>query len=230
MLFISRYIVEPQSGVPWVRYAAAKYGVVDTDDDSETVISLGELARCCCSYGLEIKGVQTLGLGSVSEIHSAEPYQPDDSVTVAQAKLSTLYNVRVTCWKDWITSLSFDADTIIAAPVTIKLSDFGTKLADYFLSKLSYNTRHTVTLVFDDSLSFDVNSFSVYGGYLGVDGIGIVYDVRGLTKERELYTIYFLLYATAPEGVNMFDSIIDHEDRRKDMISKMEEAAKVLKR
>lgn len=224
MLFLSRLVhvggVQDSDG-----NTQPAYGVVDTDDGIESIVDYSDLCDIIRDFGFDIKGVYTKTINiNVCETHLfldyAVPYQPLNDVTQLQAKTSMLTKVRITTWRDMITNIKFDEDAC-SCRASIRLSDFGNKVADYVFNNTMPVRKHAVTLVLDNRLDFTKWSFSSgLRGYPGVEVQGVVYDIRELSDDKAAI-IYKRLYQ---DKISIFDirkSLIDSNLRYIGMMRKL---------
>ena len=197
MLYISR------------RVDKTTWGVVDTDDDVETIVDGNEISRLVNSQCVTIHGVRPTVASSVS----IEVYQPAETLTRLQVKTRTLQQVDIKVYKNMITSIRFNKDKIQNSP-RIRLSDFGTELAGYVLSENKYCGHYKkLVLVFDDKLTYKPNTFKrlQFGTPLvGVHGMGLVYDLKELS-DFHARQVYDMLMAESQSGA--FTSICDNQER-----------------
>lgn len=210
MLFLSR------------RVGLNTYGVVDTDDNVETVVSYKDLASCIIERGLKIAGVAVLADRSSAAL-SVAPYQLQDSITPFQVKTSLAYHVDIITYGTIITGIRIHSSEIVA-PVRLRLSDYGDSCAAYIFRGLNSCSRlHKLTLVIDDKLSLADETFYIgsidAGSSLGLRGIGVVFDMREVTDTKIVGNIYGALYNHDPFDVS--NSIIDGKERKNAIVSRL---------
>lgn len=208
MLYVSRY-VHPKG-----------YGVVDTDDDVEEIVPRDDLYLACCTLGMRIEGVFTeeddTGFRYISY---AGVFQPKETQTQLQLKTKLLKHVDVLTYKSMITHFRWQCDEI-SEPVTIRLSDFGTVLADYSLTSVAPANRHVVTFVFDDKISLGGNNFCLCTDSslsIGVNGIGVKLDLHEVTNDLLARQIYIASFGYKADEAR--ESIIDNPDRQESILS-----------
>lgn len=207
MLYISRY-VHPQG-----------YGVVDTDDDTEEVVTREDIYLVCCALGIKVRGVilETDDTG-FTYVAYAGVYQPAETQTQLQIKTRLLRHVEVLVYKSMITHIRWSPNDI-KEPVTIRLSDFGTTLADYCLTSIAPAGCHKVTLIIDDKIQFSekgcffATDMSVD---IGVRGLGVVLDLREMTNDAVVRQLYKIMYDG--DFARLFDSLLDTPERMERMI------------
>lgn len=198
MLYISRIY----GGVG--RYGSKpEYGVVDSDDGVETVVSFDDLRRICVDTGLQVLGVHKylrhVGAGTCVEkgnmivsIGSIVPYQPPETMTIHQNKLLAMYGIRLSTYKDLITCIETtrkDADSVIA--FRLRLSQFGSRCADHILGYQTINSvMYELTLVLDDNCPFTDTTFFEAPVKLEESGGGIKFDVCECTDSDKIFKLY----------------------------------------
>lgn len=148
MLYLSRYVY-PDS-----------FGVVDTDDGVESIVSRDDLDEICCTWLVPIEGIKIYWDSFMRYITSIVTYQPSETMSQLQIKTKVLKGIEVHSMGDMITNVLWDKDSIIT-PVRIRLSDFGSSCADCILSGNRHSRLHQVTLVLDDKLSFGGKVFKL---------------------------------------------------------------------
>ena len=163
MLYISR------------RIGSELFGVVDTDDDTEEVVSTAKLEDCVKRNGLVIEGVERFQ----DFRHRARilPQQFADTLSRQQIKARMVYGVDITVYNGAITSILWDE---LKAPATLRLSDFGSELGDCILYCHENYSTPKLTLVFDDgikSLSYMSLRVETWHPTSMVKPTGVVIDV-----------------------------------------------------
>ena len=203
MLYVSRYA------------GLSSFGVVDTDDGIEQVATARDIAEALWASHLEIAGC------SVEHL-PAKPYQLPETKTQLQIKTKILRYVDVVTYKSMITNIRMDSKRI-KHPVEIRVSDFGTELAEFIFRGNLSSDLHKLTLVFDDrvkpvmpwSLAPLVNVIPINGS----DRIGVVLDFHEVTDEALLKSLYKSL-RTPVENVRqltsqeLVDSVLDNIERK----------------
>lgn len=203
MLFISR------------RVSSTRYGVVDTDDDSEEFVEFSELNTACCELGIEILGVDVYRADTCG-IADIMPYQLPEKQSLAQLKMAMLFHVDIIVYKDVVVGIRWRQGEI-TSPVDIRVSDFGSSCAEYVLIDAEFCNEHVVTIILDDKVDFSAKSFQVYKPFFaGIEGAGAVFDLRAVSSDEKAYSIYRGIYA-CPKGVDPFNSIIDKPERMEKM-------------
>lgn len=206
MLFVSRHI------------GISGYGVVDTDDGSEEVVTSSEAAYYTEVLGLDIKGVARR---HDSNAVSLEPYQSVETMTPLQVKTNLINHVDVRTFGSAITLLTFREEEI-TSPVTVRLSDFGDTLEDCILSENKCSGSYKIILIIDDgikSLTEQSLRMGMYGwgaelGGLGEDGLGVVIDIRELSDDDLAFKVYEQVYAYGDAPI---DEMKDSDERKERM-------------
>lgn len=126
------------------------YGVVDTDDDSETFITWNELTHITDDMHIEIVGFAKYKSG---EIRHAIPYQDPRYCSKQQAKTKTLLGVDIHVWRNEVTAIIIDK-AVTVEDVRIRLSDFGSKVSDslYLDWSIIGETPRRVIIELDDKI------------------------------------------------------------------------------
>lgn len=189
VLYISRYVG---------RYS---YGVVDTDDDSESVVSVDVLERAVVKSKLNIEGVVLSDRHSSGDrrIDSIRPYQMPEYATQLTIKTQTLQGVEVVLWKDAIASISRKP---WCNQTSIRLSDYCTNCHERIFTLLPRNATNWLRIILDDKIQIMDKTFSK--GNYSFNDVKVSFDVKEVTDKRLLYRIYTSV------GVDDIDhSIID---------------------
>lgn len=190
------------------------YGVVDTDDWHETVVTMKQLEYCIFSFHLDIKGVVLSG--NKADILDAVPYMGQPP-TRKQTKLKLLSGVEIYTFGRIITRISYKYFPDVGVP-RIRLSDYGDECAD-FLIHVEEGHEHAVTLVLDDKLKFSPYTFRMPKTTIGLllgGGPGVGYDVRELRNEEKVKAIYASVLAYYGSVKYIFD-----DEERRDRVYKL---------
>lgn len=211
MLYVSRYI------------GLDRFAVYDTDDDTEEVCWASDLDGVVGGL-VKIEGVTVDWRDYtnmdvpyyVSYISSLETYQPESSLSSLQLKTRLLCGVDIITFKEYITGITVHPERI-KHPCSIRLSDFGSCVADCVLRMNIHNFLsgyHVTTLILDDKLDFERYAFIIpLSDNTGVHGFGIKYDIREMTDFRKVRTVYeFFSRLTEEEKEG---SIIDIPSRKR---------------
>ena len=133
--------------------ASILYGVVDTDDGKEQLITQRDLAYSACMLNMSIAGT-ALGrdkdTGKKTLLRAA-PYQLDSTRSAKQKKLVSLYGVDLVMYNGAVVGINYDG-TKISRPVTINMAQFSNMLGDYLLIANFPCERHVLTIVRDDTV------------------------------------------------------------------------------
>lgn len=167
MLYISRFLGEDA------------YGVVDTDDDIEQVVSWQELSEAVEDYGLNINGCV---LANVKEtvLMSCSPYQLSKYCTKAQAKLKTLSGIDLRVWHDEITAIMVDPN-FSEQDIKIRLSDYGKRISgNAVIGGMVFSVNCGPMLVLDDKVE-------IYGDSLEIFASGIRWNLCELSDSKFIY-------------------------------------------
>lgn len=165
MLYISRFV------------GYDHYGVVDTDDGIETIVSLSELRDIVCVQRIGICGV--ISDGSALRENMVFIYQPQHTRSKLQIKTRVLKGIDIKVFGTMITSITLDEvsnDNI----VDIRLSDFGDACADFVLTRNTPNAGYRLNLILDDKVRYSPFAFCrrYYTSFANRGGIGVVFDMR----------------------------------------------------
>lgn len=203
MLFVSRYIGKTQ------------YGVVDTDDWKEEVVSYEQIQDACVNHRLEIMGteVSTSNFENYFYLFVVDifPYQPPELISHLQTKTRVLKHVDVTAYNFMITSVFIDAESI-TSPKYIRLSDYGVFCADCFLENNRGSREHKVTLVLDDRIEVSELAFHFrrQNEFQGIGRIGVKVDISEVTNKETLRRVFSSFNGSIIEA-NRY--IVDRHDR-----------------
>lgn len=200
MLYISRFV------------GLRGYGVVDTDDGVEEILSRQQLEEAVIKYGIEIKGVITKSRNWEHWIAKVEVYQPPESVIKQQAKSKVLLGVDVKVFDDRITAIEWTASPNDKERV-VRLSDYGTHVGAKVLNRMSvvYNKHTTaksfLTIILDDKLTCDNKAF------MNASSTDVKFDLREVTENRIAFIFYNNYITQYTTDADMTDHIIDVPDR-----------------
>ena len=205
MLYVSRYI------------RSDSYGIVDTDDDVEEVVTQTELLNLVTDYGMKFAGVSTytaeFPFGTVDYVDKVNIYQDPRYITPLQTKAILLWHVNVTLYKSSITRISWNPDDIEKI-VSIRLSDFGDSVCDRVLVGNKWSKLPAVRLIVDDKVQVTDKSFDagVYGSY----EYGVRFDLSELSDDYTAKMIYKSVLGP-DRNRQGFNYIIDSEERKLEM-------------
>lgn len=195
MLYISRYLGSNQ------------YGVVDTDDDVETVVDFAELTDIVTAL-LKIEGVSTRfnSLG-VEYITTVRPYQDNQYYTALQAKTKALSGVDIRTWRDEIVFIRINGD-VGDKDVYIRLSQFGKKINGYLPVEWSGKANHKVFLVIDDNINaVEMSPCTCI--------MGVRMDIHECSDEQLVEYMYLELMSTGIFSEDKWgDYVIDKPERQ----------------
>lgn len=231
MLYISRIKHAPGEGHiafeithhELTRHPAASilYGVVDTDDGKEQLVSQQDLAYSTCMLNMSIAGT-AIGKDSSTgkkTLLRAAPYQLDRTRSANQKKLASLYGVDLVIYNGAVVGINYDG-TKMSKPATIHISQFCDSLGDYLLMAVYPCRRHALTVVLDDNVKFSPYSLCGYASYPpGVSCLGAKFDIRDVSNVGAAYYMYQMLYRFG--GVDSIrGSLIDEPSRMTSMLIK----------
>lgn len=203
MLFVSRLI-------------GSNYGVADTEDGVEEKVDAMRLHNYVIDLNIPIAGVIPSDDENVFPVISV--YQPLETMTQLQVKTEMLLGVSVKVYKDAISSISWDCKRI-SKPVAIRLSDFAKGCHDGILVNSGVKAyRHILTLILDDKVDFTMRSFRVpFGGNLGENGLGIIFNVKELTDASRVKLLYDIMFRYSDDP-DIYKTIIDSPERMRAMV------------
>lgn len=207
MLYVSRKI------------GVTKVGVVDTDDNVETILTLTELQRVTCELGLHVEGVTTMDRfdlrdGSSKCIHRVNVYVPPENVTTSQTKLKVLLGVEVKVNNNRIVSVSWSLPG--TKDRVVRLSDYAGSCGSsiFWAMKSQYrmttNPDSRLTFILDDNLALEDKTFK------DVHELDVVLDVREVTNKDIVTNVYKSLLLQPSFMDKLLPRIIDNEVRKSD--------------
>lgn len=197
MLYISRFIEDDH------------YGVVDTADYHETIISWEDLERDITQFHIPINGVYQTNDGVIDLV---VPYQDKKFVTRAQVKARMLLGLDIRLYKDEITGI-YIGHSGFEDGRRIRLSDFGRKMSGVAdVAWIIHSSGHSVTFVLDDK-------FEVYGSTLGAMSVHCNWDISDVTDDKFVQRIvtYFRVKSHAYYDIYWPSNIIDKHERWKSL-------------
>lgn len=207
MLYVSRKI------------GANKFGVFDTDDGTEGILTLKELEHVVLDLGLEITGVAVRdkvysSKGRTRVIESIRPYMPPEAETRGIVRIKILYGVEICINAGCIVSVKWN--DIEYKNRTLCLSNFGTSCgADIFsemVEKYKYeDVRESgLTLVIDDKIEVDRKTFK------GITLLDVTFDLSRVTKRNTVNSFYTAVCDKAHPTWDMLKYVIDQQDRKEE--------------
>lgn len=196
MLYISRIL---QNG---------KCGVVDTDDNTETIITFRALHSSIIDNFLQIEGVEvrTNRSGSRS-IQNILPYQPLETYTELQVKMKSLQGIDIRIFCGEIAAIVLDS-RIVRDGTIVRLSRFAHRFAESTpVHWCDTSLTRSVTFVIDDKLGVDHLSPSVCVH-------GVKWDLRELPDNEFVTSMYSeLLESKVIKPRHWEQFVIDTEKR-----------------
>lgn len=185
-----------------------KYGITDTTDGIETVVSFADIQKCV-RLGLEIKGVEALvdrdfGVYTILGIYVCldtvdSEAQRTKSIILKGIDVQTINGgIRSVMW----TKPSLKSDT------TIRLSDFGRYCEGAILSSIPRD-GNVVTVILDDKIRINKSNFQKVFYKTRVK-----FDLRDVTKFQTAACIYSeYIHNCSSSLPDMLDRIIDNQHR-----------------
>lgn len=205
MLYVSRVLFDGDE------YGDYMYGIVDTDDDVEEVVTWEVMSDAVVHKRVKILGTfideiaETIGYPFMSR---ADPYQDPRYITMEMAKLKTLLGVELIVWRDEVTSIFIDCDTS-ARNVKFRLSDYCRRLSG--VSPTGWTTGSpsikNVTILLDDKIEIYGGSFPV------IFDSGINWDISEVTNVELISRLYNYVLMHYPSMREWNTSIIDKDKR-----------------
>lgn len=160
-----------------------RYGVVDSDDDTETIVTKRALLNYCGYLGLEIDGVVVRRSIGAPELYHVFVSHGPGVVSMKQIKAMTLLGVDIIIRKDEIVAINGDASKA-SKNVVIRLSDYASKLfGNVMIAWKSTEYCRVLRIVFDDRIEI-------------VDKLGkldyhcVQYDLREVSDDQVANSIY----------------------------------------
>lgn len=186
------------------------YGVVDTDDNVETVVHGDILKAIVLSQHIPIEGVQVNHHPSMPRIIGVVPYQDPATYTQLQVKTKTLKGVEVRTYKDEITAIICNSNTTKRVTY-IRLSDFASYIGKEFVLnwKPMFTTKKLV-LVLDDKIK-------CRGMPPRINLFRACWDIREMVSSPEFVDEMYktLIYDELVSTVDWNIFLIDNEERIK---------------
>lgn len=167
MLYISRIVTR------------STYGVIDTDDNVETIASYNELKHFVKDLGIDIDGVTINGTYLKIEV-------ANHSNSSKIAKLAMMTGVVLSVVDDTLTSISFNHNV---KSCTIRLSDYCSSIGDYVLSRrnISFLTSDKkIVLVLDNDIDITGKSFSELYSFHNT----LVVDITNYKSKKNINKLY----------------------------------------
>lgn len=178
MLYISRKFTQVDERHQF-QYEKTYYGVVDTDDDVEELMSYDDLMSTC-ELDINIEGIDYDMEFGDRVVRDAVPYQDPKYVTPLILKTKALRGVDIRVWRNEITYIVGDAK-IMNGEVRLRLSDYAKRMHGSTMigMKNALDYKSKLVLVLDDNIS-------IYGAQLPALS-RIVYDMTEVTNDRFVF-------------------------------------------
>ena len=208
MLYVSRYDI------------GDKYGICDSDDMVEEVVTFAKVSYNSYTLGIKIHGVEIKEEKDEiwDELHVRVrrifAYQVPEYSTRQQAKLKTLYGIDVKVWDGMVTSVTCD-ERRVSAPVRLRLSDFAAECGSCIFHCNQDIGFHKLIVVLDDKITFGqyiFNSKSDDYYHPGKSKLGIAIDVSEVSDDEQARFAYnsYIHGSRNPS----FNSIYDKSERK----------------
>lgn len=175
MLYISRQVDWQDTAFGVVQ----KYGVVDTDDGVEEIVTRREI------LDLGKAGIDIMG-GVQDRTGLLFPYQLVETFSAYQSRLSAIGGIDTAVYNGEITRITL-GKSMSETTVRIILSKLGDRLGPYSLMYNDYEGPVKAVLVFDDSIN--VLKRSIIPHSLSTS-CGIRYDLRRVTRSEVREAVY----------------------------------------
>lgn len=176
MLYISRI----ESGG---RKGYEVYGVVDTDDDTETLVSAEEISSAIFDHNLEIKGVDIVHDRGMTYIGAIHIYLDDFWCSRFQLKTKVLKGVDIRTVHGDITYVSANGK-LTTGDVDIRLSDYGKRISWHSqIEYINHKGDNKLFLILDDKIE-------VVGSTPRISIPWIRFDIQDVTNNALVRAIY----------------------------------------
>ena len=209
MLYISRQI--SLGDTSWEN----EFGVVDTDDDVEEIVTWGSLSYTFRDVDIEVEGVtytkkrRSTDDGEYKMVFDITPYQDVRYYSARQAKLKTLYGVDLRTWNGEITYLGVDFNKVPKG-LSIRLSDFGQRIGYLKIELTSVpNNPQPLTLVLDDKIKFN--------HLIAIEmTFDVILDFTEVTDDNLVNRCYDFLEPISVAGIDLMGKcLVDRKGRYK---------------
>ena len=152
-----------------------RYGVVDTEDGCEDIMTTAEIKHAVIDMGVEIKGVSLrANRGGRPALNPIVVYQPSGVASRTQVKAKVLHGLDIKKNGDTISSIEINQ---VMNCGSVRLSSYGTKFGAYVFK--SRKILGNVTFVLDDSLEIDKRTFKDWWQFGGIS-----MDLRLVTNQK----------------------------------------------
>ena len=173
MLYISRFVGQ------------SKYGVVDTDDGSETVVTYKELCEYALDLGMHIEGVnvvtETVRGRARLAIRGISAVQDVATVSNSQTKLKILRGIDIKTYNGKIVSMTAEKG-VAQAGTRVRLSDYGNECGEYIFKSMLFGysgAQYTgsIIVVLDDKVKITSKSLRDFHDH------GVTLDMTEVTNK-----------------------------------------------
>ena len=162
-----------------------KWGIVDTDDYIETVVSENKLRQLIREADIEIKGVTVYNDPFRGrQLQNVEVFQNPEFSTGKIAKAALLMGVEIRVSGTDIVGI-FVRRKLTQPEVRVRLSDYGTSCSTRILREISVFEGQKLVIVLDDKIKIQPNTFKGIG-YLE----RVMLDVTEVNDEKLLHKAY----------------------------------------
>lgn len=180
------------------------FGIVDTDDNVETIVNRTELSDIVIDLELPVEGVTIMQGNMGRYIQKISVWQDSQYCTPFQVKTKTMLGVDVTLFKGEIVGICLLRP--LQKETVIRLSDYAKSISTYSMIR---GTRggFGVVLKFDDNIR-------VTGEYFVVNSPGFIFDVREVTNWDTLRAVYEYIVEQYPPDVDSWrGNVLDISER-----------------
>lgn len=184
-------------------YGTKDYGVVDTDDGVETIISYSDLRDAVMKFGIEVIGVEVIDDTNGVDI---QIWQNPAECTRVQSKYLVLYGLDVKIHNDTIVDVK--SAGLRKDSVRLRLSDLASKCGSRAFRSLILSSRNEVIIVVDDKVELDATAFRGLPSNRAMR-----MDVSEVTREDLIESFYMSLDSMQLMGWYL-SYIIDDSARR----------------
>lgn len=198
------------------RIGMNKYGVVDTEDGHEDVMTVDDIEYATCEMSVRIEGVtlrsRRSGPTTYAVVDSIDVYTPQGSRQAKEVKLNFLRGVDIKTSNGVIVEITWSKPKDDTNRV-IRLSDYGTSCAVGVLVKEARafyrinKEQQFVTIVLDDKIAIERKTFKKCAGS------GAVFDLREVKNLNTVEWFYTEMIADKPSVKHLRKVVIDDPNR-----------------
>lgn len=161
VLYVSRRIDEfTANEVYHISTNMSCYGIVDTDDDTEDIITEALLSYMVYELGMKVEGAERGESPNWGQELFITPYQDQRYCSSVHTKTKTLLGVDVRTYKGEITAIIADGK-FFKGDTRIRLSKYGNVINQGVLLRFIHNllAQNSLILVMDDKIEIGGNIF-----------------------------------------------------------------------